>query len=144
MAINRESRQTVKNLIVIALGGALGAVSRYLISSWIHQWTERTFGKAALFPLGTLIVNVLGSFLLGLVMQIAISTNAIREPWRMAIVIGFLGALTTFSTFSYETLHHAQAERWSFAVANIVASVLLCLLSVWGGMSLARALFQGN
>jgi len=138
----------VKNLIVIALvaaAGALGAVSRYLISNcWIHKWSERNLVMAAGFPFGTLCVNVLGSFVVGVVIQVHKSTGLIPEPWHTAIAIGFLGALTTFSTFSYETLYHAEAGRWSLMFANIAANVVLCIISVWGGMTLIRAFVGSN
>ena len=127
----------MQNLLCIAIGGAAGAVSRYLLSGWVHHLV----GKA--FPYGTLTVNVVGCFLMGLVMHVGQVTVVIPENWRVAITIGLLGAMTTFSTFGYETIMHAESGQWSVAMGNIAANVVFCLLAVWTGLILARTIVGG-
>ena len=122
----------MKNLLVIALGGALGAVTRYALSGWTHQ----LLGTA--FPYGTFIVNLTGCFLLGFVAQIGLTTTEIPETLGIAVRIGFLGALTTFSTFSYETIRQLESGQWSLALVNVGGSVLMGLIGVWGGLVIAR------
>ena len=95
------------------------------------------------FPYGTLAVNVIGSFMIGLVIQVGLSTDLVPPTWRLALTVGFLGAFTTFSTFSYETLGYLEDGAWSIAGLNILANVLLAMIAVFCGVSLGRALFGG-
>lgn len=125
-------------VILIAIGGALGAVSRYLLSGWSNE----LFGKG--FPYGTLAVNVIGSFAIGIIMNVGQTPEIVRGEWRTAVSVGFLGALTTFSTFSYDTLDSIERGFISMAVANVLANVTLCLVAVWMGMVLTRWLSGGN
>lgn len=120
--------------VAISIGAVLGANARFLIGTWV---TDR-FGTA--FPYGTLIVNVSGSFLLGLIMTLVTERGV--GPWwvRPGMAIGFLGAYTTFSTFSYETLQLAESGSFVAAATNVVTSVVAALVGVWLGASLARAL----
>ncbi|MDP3840813.1 MAG: CrcB family protein [Methylococcales bacterium] len=90
----------MNQLIVVALGGACGAITRFLVSSGIYQWLGRDF------PYGTLVVNVIGSFLMGLLTEgLILHRISIGMEYRAAILIGFIGAFTTFSTFSLETFY---------------------------------------
>lgn len=116
-------------LLLIATAGALGAVARYGLSGWVQE-------RAAFFPWGTLAVNVLGSFLLGFVFRYLEATTLPAE-WRQAATIGFLGAFTTFSTFSYEAVMLAQDGDWQRAGAYVAASVGLGLLGVVAGLGTA-------
>lgn len=118
----------------VALGGAIGAVSRYVVAVLTVRW----FGES--FPFGTLIVNVLGCFLLGLIGEYKIERQAIPPYLYSGLAAGFLGALTTFSTFGFETLRRAEANQWWIAGANIVANLAVGLLAVWLGINLARAI----
>ncbi len=93
-------------ILLIALFGAVGAVGRYSISGFVYR------GLGESFPYGTLVVNLLGCFLLGLVIHIGQTTDWISPMYRQALTIGTLGALTTFSTFSYETLMQFEAGQW--------------------------------
>jgi len=95
------------------------------------------------FPYGTLTVNVVGSFIIGLVMQASLSTDLVPPAWRLAVTVGFLGAFTTFSTFSYETLGYIEDGAWSIAAVNILTNVILAVTAVSLGVLLGRTLFGG-
>jgi CrcB protein len=126
----------MNQLIAVALGGACGAVVRFLVSSGLYQWLGRGF------PYGTLVVNVVGSFLIGLLTEALILQRiAITLEYRAAILVGFIGAFTTFSTFSLETLYLIEQGNLSKAALNIVVSVLGCLFAVWIGLLCGRSLF---
>ncbi len=127
----------MRELLFLAGAGAAGAVSRYALSGW----TYRVFGER--FPYGTLAVNVLGSFLIGLVMQAALSADLLSREARVAATVGFLGAFTTFSTFSYETMKAIEDGEWTKAGANVVLNVLLCLGATWLGLLTARQIWGG-
>ena len=122
---------------MIAMAGALGALSRYALSGAVYA----LLGSG--FAWGTLIVNILGSFLLGLVMQIGLSTDVLPPHLRTAIAIGFLGAFTTFSTFSYETVQFLQEGSWGAASLNILSSVALGLIAVAAGIFAGRLIAGG-
>ena len=126
----------VTHLLPVALGGSLGAVFRYLLAGWVNQWNE-----GASFPWGTLTVNVLGSFSLGLLMALASDgTRGFEVPpfWFVLLGVGFLGAFTTFSTFSFETIQALRDGSPSIAFGNIVANVLLTLVACWVGLRLGE------
>jgi CrcB protein len=124
--------QVLKNLTLVAAGGAVGAVSRYAISGLTHRILSTSF------PLGTLAVNTTGCLLIGFLLETANQTTWISDSWRLALGIGFLGALTTFSTFGYETLELVKESQWTLALANIATNVLIGLFSVWLGVIVAR------
>lgn len=124
----------MQQLLAIAGGGALGAILRFLMSSHIY----RLFGRD--FPYGTLAVNVLGSFLMGIFFIFIIERGMLSAEWRSIIIVGFLGAFTTFSTFSIETLTLLESGELSRAVLNIFLSVALCLAATWLGLLMGRQL----
>lgn len=124
----------MQQLLAIAGGGALGAVLRFLMSSHIY----RLFGRD--FPYGTLAVNILGSFLMGIFFIFIIERGMLSAEWRSIIIVGFLGAFTTFSTFSIETLTLLESGELSRAVLNIFLSVALCLAATWLGLLMGRQL----
>lgn len=119
----------------ICLGGAAGTGARYLLSGWLL----RAAGPG--FPWGTLAVNVLGSFLLGLIMQVSLTTGLISPALRLALTTGVMGGFTTYSTFNYETLQYLQQNEWLAAFTNVAVTLLVCLaagaLGVLGGKLLA-------
>ncbi|MDF0535610.1 fluoride efflux transporter CrcB [Shewanella yunxiaonensis] len=119
----------MNNLLWVALGGATGAVLRNLISLFMIQ----LFGSS--FPFGTLTVNVLGSFLMGVVFALG-QLSHVSPEIKALIGVGFLGALTTFSTFSNETLLLMQAGDWLKAFLNVVLNLGICLLMVFLGQQL--------
>ena len=122
-------------LVWIAIAGALGALCRWGISRTGYA----LFGAG--FAWGTLIANVLGCFLLGLLMYTGLTTDKIPEALRTALAIGFLGALTTFSTFSYETIGYIEDGAWMLAALNIGANLAIGLGATVAGLVLARTLF---
>ncbi len=124
------------NYVLIAIGSAIGGVSRYWASSTIAGRIGQTF------PWGTLFVNVTGSFIIGFFATITAPDGRwLVGPYgRNFFMIGICGGYTTFSSFSLQTLTLAQDEEWLYAGGNAVLSVVLCLISVWLGHVLARAL----
>jgi CrcB protein len=122
----------------IAIAGALGALCRWAIS----RGGQTLFGAG--FAWGTLIVNVLGCFLIGFLMYAGLNTDKFPEPARSALAIGFLGAMTTFSTFSYETIGYLEDGSWALAGCNIAANLVIGLGATVGGLALARTLFGGT
>lgn len=121
-------------IFFVGLGGFFGAISRFLLSRWVSLKLE------GVLPYGTLIVNVLGSFLLGFIMTFSLEKGLTHPYLRLAITTGFIGALTTFSTFSYETVVLIEERDWFFAGMNILSNLLLGLVSVMGGIILAKAI----
>jgi len=123
----------MQHLAGIMVGGALGALLRYLASSGVYA----VMGKA--FPYGTLLVNVLGSFLMGLLSIWLLQKMEQGSFWHMTLLVGFLGAFTTFSTFSMDSLNLFIQGHTFRAFLNIISNVCLCLLAAWLGIQLARA-----
>jgi fluoride exporter len=121
-------------LLWISLGGALGTAARYLLSVWLL----RALGPA--FPYGTLAVNVIGSFLLGAIMQAGLDTTLLSPTTRAMLGTGVMGGFTTYSTFNYETLQYLQEGAWAMAGLNVAATLLVCLAAGALGVALARAL----
>lgn len=124
----------MKTLIFIACGGALGAVLRYLATGYVASIA----GKG--FPYGTLFVNVTGSLLIGFLSVYMLDRLNLGHEWRVAVMVGILGSFTTFSTFSFETLNLLEQGDVAAAMANIAASVLVCLVAVWLGVMIGRQL----
>ncbi|MBC8519215.1 MAG: fluoride efflux transporter CrcB [Gammaproteobacteria bacterium] len=119
-------------LIAIAVGGALGSVMRYLVSNGIYGWLGRGF------PWGTMTVNVLGSLVMGLLFVLLTERLALGPQWRAFLLIGFLGAFTTFSSFSMETLNLLEGGEVMRAVLNMVGSVVVCVGAAWLGVIVGR------
>jgi CrcB protein len=115
-------------LMAIGAGGAVGSILRYLISGYVQHLT-----KSVGFPYGTLAVNVLGCFIIGVLFYLADTYGAFSSEARSFIFIGVLGGLTTFSTFGNETMILVRDAQHGLALANIAANLLLCLGSVWLG-----------
>ncbi len=138
----------MRDIFLVAVGGSAGALARY----GVGLLASRLLGKG--FPWGTLIVNVAGCFVMGIIMEILLDleahtpeaiTPAIRLQmalWRHGVAIGFLGALTTFSTFGADTIREFDLKGGQPAIAltNIAANVLLSLAAVWFGMALMRTM----
>lgn len=120
-------------IFAIAAGGALGAIFRFWMSNGIYALLGRNF------PYGTLAVNVLGSLLMGFLYVMLVDKLALGPQWRAALLIGLLGAFTTFSTFSMETLNLVEAGEVFKALLNILLSVSLCLAATWFGVLAGRS-----
>jgi len=118
---------------VIGVGGFLGAIARYALGAYIGG----RYGVR--FPLGTFIINVSGSFLIGLILTLLARTTA-SAYWRYLVPIGFIGAYTTFSTFEYETLRAMQDGQWMTGFLNVGLSLAIGFIAVWAGAAIGRVL----
>jgi fluoride exporter len=125
-------------VIAVAIGGAIGSVARYLLGSIV----QNRFPFA--FPLGTLLINVAGSFLLGLFMQVGLDTRVFTPEMRFFLTTGFCGGFTTFSTFSYETVRLIEEERYRAASGYVGASVILSIMACFLGVDAARRLLAAR
>jgi CrcB protein len=122
----------------IAIGSALGGVSRYLVGGLV----QRALGAG--FPSGTLVVNVTGSFLLGLFLRYGLETPSLTPELRAFLTIGFCGGYTTFSTFSYESVALVKDGQWTRAGVYLAASLLLSLLATVLGLAAARGVIAAR
>jgi fluoride exporter len=120
--------------LAISIGAVLGANLRYLLGGWIAERSD------ASFPWATLVINASGSLVIGLVLTLVTERIAAPSWVRPMIAIGFLGSYTTFSTFSWETLSLARDGAWMAAVANVALSIAACLIGVYAGTLLGRAI----
>jgi len=115
----------------VGLGGALGSVARF----WVNGLVSEKFG--ATFPWGTLVINVIGSFIIGIIGALAIPEGRLDTPSRVFatqfLMIGVCGGYTTFSSFSLQTLNLLREREWLYAGSNVVLSIVLCLIVVWLG-----------
>lgn|SRR5690606_2276908 len=123
------------HMFIVALGGAAGSVCRYLVG----QWSLRLFGPA--FPWGTLIVNVAGSFAIGLLVELVARRLNASTEMRLLIVTGFLGGFTTFSAFSLDVISLVERSTTLVGVTYVIASVAVSLAAVFAGLALGRSMF---
>lgn len=128
--------QMWRTILLIGIGGFVGANLRY----WLGGWIAARFG--VLFPIETMCINIAGSFLLGLFMTLALHYTWSPE-WRQAIAIGFIGSFTTYSTYEYESLRLLQEGLWLKAMLNLFGSLVLGLIAVALGVALGRWLIGG-
>jgi CrcB protein len=123
--------------LIVGMGGFIGANARFIVGRWAMQkWGGQ-------FPIGTFLINVSGSFILGLFATLALHF-AWDDRWRLLIAVGFVGAFTTFSTFEYETLELAIQGSWMGAGVNILGSVLCGFIAGSIGIAVARVLTRGH
>ncbi len=127
---------TMQTYLALMAGGAVGVAARF----WMSNWIAIRFGET--FPWGTLLVNVTGSFLIGLIAAAVGPDGPLMVPplLRQVLTIGLLGGFTTFSSFSLQTLNLLIEGEYLYAGLNVAGSVILCLLAVWAGMMVVQVL----
>jgi CrcB protein len=119
-------------LLYVAIGSALGGMGRYLLGGFIQRLLATTF------PAGTLLINISGSFLIGIIIRYAVETPTLTPELRAFLTIGLCGGYTTFSSFSYETVALLEDGEWTRAALYVAASVVLSLVATLLGFALAR------
>lgn len=134
---NALSMSSITNILVVALGGALGSVSRYLLGSW-----TQTLSKSIDFPYGTLTVNLIGCFVIGFLSQLAEARGAFTSESRLLVFIGVLGGFTTFSSFGNDTVNLLRDGEMVNALVNVGANVILGLFLVWLGRAAAYSIWR--
>lgn len=122
----------MRQLIAVGLGGMIGSVLRYLFSGWFQTWS-----KSETFPIGTLGVNILGCFIIGILGGYSESLEALSPELRAFLMIGLLGGFTTFSTFEYETMNLLRNSHFMYAVTNVMIQLFVGLMAVWAGYFMA-------
>lgn len=120
-------------ILLVGAGGFFGSISRYLMSGWVHTLIEKP-----VFPHGTLAVNVLGCFLIGLLNGIFETRQVFNPEMRLLVFVGFLGGFTTFSTFGYELFSFLRDNQYFSAALNMSLSVVLGLFAVWLGNAFSK------
>jgi len=122
----------VGQLVAIACGGAIGALSRF----GLQQWLSTIYNGR--FPLAIFVANSIGSLCLGLFYVLIVEKGIVPEVWRPFLIIGLIGAFTTFSTFSLDSIRLIEEGNWSMALGNIVANLVVGLVGAYVGMSIGR------
>lgn len=128
----------MKTAVTIGIFCAGGGLARYYLSTWLYGLLGRGF------PYGTIAVNIIGAYFIGLVMELSLRSTLISDTLRLGLTVGFMGGLTTFSTFSYETYKLLEDGQYLVAFANILLSVAVCLLFTWLGTITVRTMLQGG
>ncbi|NLY02354.1 MAG: fluoride efflux transporter CrcB [Rhodopirellula sp.] len=119
-------------VFLIALGGGGGTLLRYFVGEWMQRWGNESF------PWGTLTVNVLGCFAIGILNVALVGPFFVREEYRLALLVGVLGGFTTFSSFGWETLTLLNGDQWGYGIANFTLNNVLGLMAAWAGYRLAE------
>ncbi|MGH9441104.1 MAG: fluoride efflux transporter CrcB [Thermoanaerobaculia bacterium] len=127
----------MSRVLWVCVGGAAGTGLRY----WLSGWILRHSGPG--FPLGTLAVNTIGSFLLGFLMEIGASGGLLGPTLRIGLTTGLMGGFTTYSTFNYETVEYVREGAWALAAANVGTTVIVCLVAGFAGLAAGKSLLGG-
>lgn len=125
------------NILLVGFGGFIGSILRYLASGYVQQAS-----KSVGFPYGTLVVNVIGCFVIGFLAQLAETRGVFTTESRLFIFVGILGGFTTFSSFGNETLNLARDSQMMSALANIGANVVIGLIAVWLGRTVSYLIWR--
>jgi fluoride exporter len=128
-----QENSIVKDFLAISAAAIIGANLRYLVS----RLAAREFG--AVFPYGTLAINVIGSFIVGFFVIWTTERVLVDPRWRLLVVVGFCGSFTTFSSYAFETMSYFEQGQWGLMLANIFSNNLLCLGGALAGIAVARA-----
>lgn len=128
----------MKTLLFVALGGATGAVLRFVITDLMGRWLGRSF------PFGTLTVNLIGSLLMGIIFMLVQQQVINAHSWRPFMMVGMLGALTTFSSFSLDTLLLFEHGQWFKAGLNVCLNVVCCMIFTFVGMQITQSLLASR
>lgn len=129
--------------LAVAFGGALGSWARWTVGGWAQRRAAAASGWIALFPAGTLVVNLAGCLAIGVLAGWFEARGAVDPALRVFLLVGVLGGFTTFSSFGFETMALARDGNWALAAGNVLGSVAGGLVGVWLGLALARALAGG-
>lgn len=121
--------------LTIALGGSIGAIARYWLTALVNQSSQTNY------PLGTFLVNIAGSLMIGIFYVVFAEKVSLDAYWRSLVIVGFIGAMTTFSSFSLEALLLFEQGLYNTALLYIVSSVLLCVMATYAGMQITRFIF---
>lgn len=124
----------MEKILLISAGAIFGANARY----WMGVWSAEKWGSS--FPIGTLIINITGSLLLGIFMTLATERFLIDPRWRLLVTVGFLGAFTTFSTYTFESISLIEKGQWALGLTNLFGSSILGLLSVGLGVYIGKSI----
>ena len=124
------------DVLWVGVGGAVGAITRYMFGLWIAERLGTSF------PWGTMVINITGSLLIGLILTV-LTDKVVADPaWRLLLVVGFLGGYTTFSSYTFEVLALASAGEWIFALAYVLGSNVIGLLAVVLGAMVAHLVWR--
>ncbi len=126
----------MEKVLLVGIGGFLGSIARYLVSGYIQDRTGE------IFPFGTLVVNVIGCFVIGGLSELAEARAFLSPETRALVVVGVLGGFTTFSTFGNETINLLRDGEWAFAVVNLLTHAVLVIGAVWVGRATAHAIWR--
>lgn len=122
-------------ILIVGSGGFIGSILRYLVSGWAYKISD-----LASFPIGTLVVNILGCLIIGFLGEFSASRTIFSSEVRIFLFIGILGGFTTFSTFGYESVSLLRQGAYFYSILNILLHFTICLLAVWCGIIIAKLL----
>ncbi len=122
----------MKQVVLIFLAGGCGCLLRHFLGSWVQKLSGGDF------PYGTLAVNVIGCLIFGFIWGLADARRLISDETRLILLTGFVGALTTFSTFAFDTHQLMEQSAWLAVAGNLAAQLILGILAIWGGIALVR------